>query len=159
MFLPIYSCSWHWSTSVLVVKVTVAPIGKEMQTGSPIIILRRFSWCGSTIALVRYKGNCNVSSILPIRQAIAFSISWSNRVLFAIYESKLFMAPSSSILTWKLSPRSRVTSMTLCVIIFIETLFLLKTPDDQEMTSKMFLFATLDKFMQEKSQCHFKDLE
>jgi hypothetical protein len=49
-------------------------------------------------------------------------------------------------------PRSRVTSMTLCVIILMETLFLLTTLDDgdQEMMSKMFLFATLDKFMQEK---------
>jgi hypothetical protein len=35
-------------------------------------------------------------------------------------------------------PGLRVTSMTLCVIILIETLFLLETPDDvdQEMTRK-----------------------
>jgi hypothetical protein len=68
----------------------VPPIGKELQTGSTnnhislIIFLLAapiYWWemVSSTNVLVRYKGNLNVSSTLPIQQAIAYSVSCSKR--------------------------------------------------------------------------------
>jgi hypothetical protein len=65
-----------------------AKTGKEMQLGSTKNHISRiffmlsapiYWWemVSSTNVLVRYKGNFNVSSTLPIQQAIAYSISCS----------------------------------------------------------------------------------
>jgi hypothetical protein len=69
---------------------TVPPIGKELQTGSTNNHISRiffmlaapiYWWemVNSTNVLVRFKDNLNVSSTLPIQQAIAYSISCSKR--------------------------------------------------------------------------------
>jgi hypothetical protein len=69
---------------------TVPPIGKELQTGSTNNHISRiffmlaapiYWWemVNITNVLVRYKDNLNVSSTLPIQQAIAYSISCSKR--------------------------------------------------------------------------------
>jgi hypothetical protein len=66
----------------------VPPIDKELQTENTNNHLSRiffmfaapiYWWemVSSTNILVRYKGNLNVSSTLPIQQAIAYSISCS----------------------------------------------------------------------------------
>jgi hypothetical protein len=66
------------------------PIGNELQTGSTNNHISRiffmlaapiYWWemVSSTNVLVHYKGNLNVSSTLPIQQAIAYSISSSKR--------------------------------------------------------------------------------
>jgi hypothetical protein len=68
----------------------VTPIGKELQTGSANNHISRiffmlaapiYWWemVSSTNVLVRYKGNLNVSSTLPFKQAFAYSISCSKR--------------------------------------------------------------------------------
>jgi hypothetical protein len=68
----------------------VPPIGKELQTGSTnnhislifFLLAAPIYWwemVSSTNVLVRYKGNLNVSSTLPIQQAIDYSVSCSKR--------------------------------------------------------------------------------
>jgi hypothetical protein len=68
----------------------VPPIGKGLQTGSTnnhisrifsVLAAPKYWWemVSSTNVMVRYKGNLNVSSTLPIQQAIAYSISCGNR--------------------------------------------------------------------------------
>jgi hypothetical protein len=68
----------------------VPPIGKKLRTGSTNNHISRilfmlaapiYWWemVSSTNVLVCYKGNLNVSSTLPIQQAIAYSISCSKR--------------------------------------------------------------------------------
>ncbi len=68
----------------------VSPIGKELQTDSTNYHISRiffmlaapiYWWemVSSTNVLVHYKGNLNVSSTLPIQQAIAYLMSCSKR--------------------------------------------------------------------------------
>jgi hypothetical protein len=77
-------------TKILVETMLVPPKDKELQTDSTnnhisriffMLVAPIYWWemVSSTNVLVRYKGNLNVSSTLPIQQAIAYSISCRKR--------------------------------------------------------------------------------
>jgi hypothetical protein len=92
MFAPIYWCCWCYdvrSTNTLVLFVLAAPTGKDTPTFRKFKNFADFLNVSSTNILVltslqhqyrnEVQGESNVSSSMPTRLNVAYSISWSRR--------------------------------------------------------------------------------